>query len=140
MLAGRTSLIAAMAVLVTVATGCSNTNSPVEGTSSGTATATVQNGVQVVTLTTGNDLRFHPSTIVVHPGKVKVVLKNTAASGPPHNLLVTGFPADFVPTVGAGRESSATFVAPAPGSYGFVCTIHEAQGQKGTLVVEPGSP
>lgn len=140
MLAARTSLIAALAVLATAATGCSSTDSPVEGKQAGTATVTLDKGVQVVTLTTGNDLRFHPSTIVVHPGKVKVVLKNTAKSGPPHNLQVTDLPGAYVPTIGAGQSRSVTFTAPAPGTYGFVCTIHAAQGQKGTLIVKPGSP
>lgn len=126
---------AAAAAVVALA-GCSNTQAPAaSGGHPGTATASESDGVQVVTITTGNDYRFHPSTIVVHPGKVKVILKNTAKTGAPHNFRVTDFPADFVPLTGAGDTSAATFTAPSPGRYRFVCTIHVRQGQTGTLVV-----
>lgn len=130
------ALLAAAAVALTA---CSNAQSASEKRPrTGTGTASIDGGVQVVTLTTGNDYRFHPSTIVVYPGRVRIVLDNTARSGAPHNLQVTGLPAAFVPTVGAGNTTMATFTAPAPGEYTFVCTIHEAQGQTGKLIVKPG--
>jgi plastocyanin len=65
-----------------------------------------------------------------------VTLKHEG-TGAPHNLSVVGLPADFVPLVRAGQTSTASFTAPAPGTYRFVCTIHEAQGQTGSLVVLP---
>ena len=46
-----------------------------------------------------------------------------------------GFAADFVPLTAAGQTQAATFTAPAPGTYTFVCTIHVKQGQTGTLIV-----
>ncbi len=67
---------------------------------------------------------------------MRITLKHEG-KGAPHNLSVVGLPADFVPIVQAGQTSSATFTAPAPGRYRFVCTIHEAQGQTGMLVVLP---
>lgn len=121
-----------------VLSACSNTQAPAaSGPHDGTSTASTVAGVQTVTLEAGSDYRFHPSTIVVHPGRVKVILKNTARSGAPHNFTVTQFPADFVPAAGAGTTQEATFVAPAPGRYQFVCTFHVEQGQTGTLVVTP---
>lgn len=132
---------APFAAAVAVLAACSNTEAPpAKGPHNGTASASDDAGVQTVTLTTGNDYRFHPSTIVVHRGKVRVVLKNTATGGAPHNLQVTGLPGAFVPLATAGRTTMTTFTAPAPGRYKFVCTIHVRQGQTGTLIVKAGSP
>ncbi len=36
-----------------------------------------------------------------------------------------------------GQTVSSTFTTPSPGRYEFVCTIHQALGQTGTLVVLP---
>ena len=90
--------------------------------------------VQQVTIVVSDTYRFDPDVITVHPGKVKITLMHTG-TGAPHDLSVLGFPADFVPLVQPGGTSSATFIAPAPGSYKFVCTIHVTQGQTGTLIV-----
>lgn len=103
----------------------------------GTATASAVDGVQQVTVLTGTDLRFNPSTIVVHPGTVRIVLVNTAkpGAGAPHDITFTGLPRADVPTTYAGRQSAVTFTAPARGRYTFRCSIHAAQGQTGTLIV-----
>lgn len=136
MVSGRVGvLLTALAVL----TGCArvpevNTR-PHPGTATATAAAT---GLQQVVVRAGLDLRFHPSTIVVHPGRVRILLVNTAdkGAGAPHNLTFNGLPgADNVPDVQAGYAAAATFVAPAPGTYSFVCTIHAAQGQTGKMIV-----
>jgi plastocyanin len=117
--------------------GCTNTASPVNRRPhTGTATASTVNGVQQITIDTGDDYRFHPSTITVHPGKVTVILHHTGTSAP-HDFQVTNFPADFVPLTVGGQSRQATFIAPAPGRYQFQCTIHLAQGQTGTLIVLP---
>lgn len=117
--------------------GCSNGSSPVNrAPHTGTATPTVVNGVQQVTLEVGADDRFHPSTIVVHRGKVEVTLKHDD-SGAPHDWSLTGFPGAYVPIVNGGQSRSVSFMAPSPGSYPFVCTIHAKLGMTGTLVVRP---
>jgi plastocyanin len=118
-------------------TGCSNRASYINRTpQSGSTTATPIGGVQQITLKAGDDYRFTPDTITVHPGKVTITLVNTGA-GAPHDFSLTGFPGDAAPLAQAGASSTATFEAPAPGRYQFVCTIHVAQGQTGTLVVLP---
>jgi plastocyanin len=130
------ALVIALAVLTACARQAEVNTRPHTGT--GTATP-ASDGVQQVSVDTGVDLRFHPSTLVVHPGKVRIVLVNTAKPGvgPPHNLTFDGLPgADSVPDVQAGYEASATFIAPAPGTYSFVCTIHANQGQTGKLIVK----
>lgn len=130
----RASLVMALVVLA----GCSNRESPTnKRPHSGTGTASVQAGVQTVTMTSGVDLRFHPSTVVVRPGLVRIVLVNTAkpGAGPPHDVVFNGLPAADVPLAVAGQTQSVTFTAPAPGTYSFVCSIHARQGQSGKLVV-----
>lgn len=138
----RRSVLACIALVALAATSCSNRESSVnKRPHAGAGTASTVDGVQQITITTGPDLRFHPSTITVHPGKVRIVLENnaTGSGGPPHNLQVNGLPGAFVPLTAAGRIGVVTFTAPAPGRYKFVCTIHEQQGQNGVLVVQPGA-
>jgi plastocyanin len=120
------------------ATACSNRESGVNRrpTTGATTAAAEPDGVQHVTISADDTYRFTPSTITVHPGKVEITLINKG-SGAPHDLSVTGFPADFVPLASSGQTTTATFVAPAPGKYQFVCTIHVTQGQTGTLIVLP---
>ena len=116
-------------------TACSNNRSAVNRRpQTGTATASAVAGVQQVTIDAGDDFRFHPSTVVVHPGRVRVILHHTG-TGAPHDWSLTGLPKDFVPLVSAGQTGQVTFVAPPPGRYPFVCTMHAAQGMSGTLVV-----
>ena len=102
----------------------------------GSTTASATDGVQEVVITTDQSYRFSPSTITVHPGRVRIVLKHIG-TGAPHDWSLQGFPADYVPLVSAGETGSVEFLAPAPGTYQFVCTIHVKQGQTGTLVVLP---
>lgn len=120
-------------------TACSNTTSSVNRRPhEGSATASDVAGVEQITIE-ANDLdRFVPSTIYVHAGKtVRVILVHTG-TGAPHNWSLNGFPSAFVPLITAqGQQGTVTFVAPSPGRYQYVCTIHLAQGQTGTLVVLP---
>jgi plastocyanin len=125
----------------TVLAGCSNNQAPVNKrghTGTGTASAGA-GGVQTVVVTSGVDLRFHPSTIVVHPGRVRIVLDNTSkpGAGPPHDLQFGDLPGASIGTTIAGQEQAVTFTAPAPGTYSFICTIHAAQNQTGKLIVRP---
>jgi len=136
-MARRATLVVAALLLLA---GCSNRESPInKRPHPGTATASPVGGVQQIVVTTGNDLRFHPSTLVVHPGRVRIVLENAPAggSGPPHNITFSGLPGANIPDTYADHSSSVTFTAPAPGTYNFVCTIHAAQGQTGKLIVKP---
>jgi plastocyanin len=127
------SAIAALAVLA----ACSNTKAAINRNPQvGATTAAVVNGVQQVTITVDDRYRFNPSTITVHPGTVTITLVHKGR-GAPHDFQVVGFPADAVPVTEHGQTKSATFVAPSPGRYQFICTIHVKQGQTGTLIVLP---
>jgi plastocyanin len=128
------ALLAAGTVLIT---GCTNSQGAINRNPRvGATTATVVNGVQHVTLVVDDRYRFNPSDVTVHPGRVTITLVHKG-TGAPHDFQVVGFPADAVPVTGHGQTNSATFDAPSPGTYRFVCTIHEKQGQTGTLTVLP---
>jgi plastocyanin len=117
-------------------TGCETQSAINREPHAGSTTASATDGVQDVVITTDQNYRFSPSTITVHPGKVRITLKHVG-TGAPHDWSLQGFPSDYVPLVSAGQTKSVQFTAPAPGTYKFVCTIHVAQGQTGTLVVLP---
>jgi plastocyanin len=134
----RRRVVVAAAALALLA-GCSNREAAVtKGPHNGTGTASPVGNVQQITITTGVDLRFHPSTIVVHRGQVRLVLKNipTDGGGPPHDVKFTGLPVGNVPLTAAGETQSVSFTAPSPGTYDFECSIHAAQGQRGKMIVK----
>lgn len=119
-------------MLCVVLAGCSSS-----APHTGATTAVVQDGVQQVTVKAGDDYRFDPSTITVHPGKVRIVLVNNG-KGAPHNWQLPVLPVgDWVPLTAAGQTAQVTFTAPAPGEYQYVCSIHLKQGQTGELIVLP---
>jgi plastocyanin len=134
----RRLVVVAVAALALPA-ACSNREPAVtKRPHSGTATASTVGNVQQITITTGVDLRFHPSTFVVHSGRVRLTLKNvpTEGGGPPHDINFSGLPAGNVPLTTSGESQSVSFEAPSPGTYNFVCTIHAAQGQTGKMIVK----
>lgn len=130
--AAAATLLAGSLVLA----GCQSQSAINREPHAGATTASASGGVQDVVITTDQRYRFAPSTITVHPGRVRITLKHVG-TGAPHDWSLQGFPADYVPLVSAGQTRSVEFVAPAPGTYKFLCTIHVAQGQTGTLVVLP---
>ena len=130
---GRGSAAALVAVAALLA-GCQTESSINREPHAGSTTAALTGGVQEVVITTDQRYRFSPSTITVHPGKVRITLKHVG-TGAPHDWSLQGFPDDYVPLVSPGQDKSVEFLAPAPGTYKFVCTIHVVQGQTGTLVV-----
>ena len=138
MLVRHVSRVLAALAAVALLPGCANRESPInKRPHSGTAVASDIGGIQQVVIRSGLDLRFHPSTIIVHPGRVRIVLVNTAnpGAGPPHDLQVHDVPRADVPLATAGQVQSVTFTAPAPGTYSFICSIHVNQGQTGKMIV-----
>ena len=138
--AGRTRAVslAALAVLVAgwLVAGCQSQSAINREPHAGSTTASAVAGVQEVVITTDQSYRFTPSTITVHPGKVRITPKHVG-TGAPHDWSLLNFPADYVPLVSPGQTRSVEFTAPWPGTYKFVCTIHVPQGQTGSLVVLP---
>ncbi|MEP7019025.1 MAG: plastocyanin/azurin family copper-binding protein [Pseudonocardiales bacterium] len=130
----RAAAMAGCAVLVLAS--CTNTQASINRRpQGGTATASAVDGLQQIIVKTGDTYRFDPATIIVHPGRVRVVLINTG-KGAPHNWTLRGDAIGLgTPLASSGETKTATFDAPAPGRYRVVCTIHEKQGQTGQLVV-----
>jgi plastocyanin len=102
----------------------------------GSASASIVDSTQQITVKAGDTYRFDPTTIIVHPGRVRVVLINEG-HGAPHDWTLLDRPGGAVPLASAGQTTTSSFIAPAPGNYTFVCTIHRKQGQTGKLVVLP---
>ena len=134
---GRRSALASTIVLgLVTGAGCTSRGVANREPYLGSESASSVNGVQEITLRVDKTFRFTPSAFSVHPGRVRVVLHHTS-TGSPHTWQLIGFPGDYVPMVSDGQTASVTFDAPAPGSYTFICTIHERQGQTGTMTVLP---
>ncbi len=127
---------AVLLIVPVLLAGCQTKSAVEREPHTGSTTAAATAGVQEVVITTDEDYRFTPSTITVHPGKVRITLKHVG-TGAPHDWSLQDFPAAYVPLASAGETKSVEFTAPAPGTYKFVCTIHVPQGQTGTLVVLP---
>lgn len=137
MIPARRAVAVAGILIAVLSAGCSNTKgAATRQPYSGSAAASVVNGVQQVTLTVGPSFRFDPSTITVHPGQVKLTLHHTG-TGSPHDWQLSVVPGAYIPELGDNETQSVSFTAPAPGKYQFVCTIHLRQGQTGTLIVLP---
>ncbi|HEU5271093.1 MAG TPA: cupredoxin domain-containing protein [Jatrophihabitans sp.] len=127
-------LVGSLLAVAGLSAGCQSQSAINREPHAGSSTAVAVAGVQQVTITTDQSYRFSPSTITVHPGKVRIVLRHVG-TGAPHDWQLLGLPDDYVPLVTPGQQKSVEFTAPAPGKYTFVCTIHVAQGQTGTLIV-----
>jgi plastocyanin len=93
-------------------------------------------GVQAVDVDVGDDYRFSPAVINVQVGRIRLTLHHVG-QGAPHTLYAAAVPGMQITLVRSGETQSVQFTATRPGRYQFVCTIHEAQGQTGTLVVAP---
>lgn len=129
------ALVSLSAAIAAALSGCSGQTAAQKAPHTGSATASTVNGVQQVTVHV-TDFRFHPSTITVHQGRVRVILINDGG-GTPHDWQLPKFPSDWVPLTNNGQSKQTTFTTPGPGRYQFVCTIHTQQGMTGTLVVLP---
>jgi plastocyanin len=123
------------------------------GGSSGAATGTAQrsapsslgtvtkgaDGVQQVTLQTGDDYVFTPDHFTVAPGKVRLTVRNVAKQLT-HNFTFSanGGPAPIsatIPILAPGQQQTVAFTATAAGDYRFECSFHVQLGQVGTMTV-----
>ena len=91
-------------------------------------------GVQAVDIDADDANHFHPSLVNAQTGPLRVSLHHVG-TGAPHNWTATDLPGARVPLARGGETRTARFVVGRPGDYRFVCTIHEAQGSVGRLVV-----
>lgn len=91
-------------------------------------------GVQAVEVDADDANRFHPSLVEARPGPIVLTLRHVG-KGAPHNWSARAVPGARAPLARAGESRTVRFKVNRPGDYRFVCTIHEAQGSVGRLVV-----
>jgi plastocyanin len=104
----------------------------------GTVT-TAPDGVQEITLQTHDDYVFSPSTFTVHPGTVRLTVRN-AAKQLTHNFRFTPGKGPEpisaeIPLLAPGDSKTITFTVTAPGDHPFECSFHTQLGQVGTMTV-----
>lgn len=87
---------------------------------------TSQNATTLTRPLTVKDSAFHPNCFSVASGSTLSVVNDDVLG---HNFTVTG--TDIAVPLPHGQTREAT--VPAPGTYDFLCTIH--QGMRGTFIV-----
>jgi plastocyanin len=146
--APRSGLLAGLLLTALLAlavlTGCSNQEPTLPAATRTTggdvgAVSTAADGVQEITLETGDDYVFTPGTFTVAPGQVRLTVRNTADQLT-HNFMFTKGtgPAEItqqIPVLAPGESKTIEFTVTAPGDYLFECTFHAALGQVGTMTV-----
>ena len=136
------TLLAGPLLAAGVLAGCGGSGDEAAAPSAEAAEGTVttaEDGVQEITLRTGDDYRFAPAVFTVVPGTVRLTLENTADQYT-HNFLFTegAGPAPIgeeIPVLGPGESETIEFSVAAPGEYPFECSFHTALGQVGTMTV-----
>ena len=106
------------------------------------AVSTTADGVQEITLETGDDYVFTPDTFTVAPGTVRLTVRNTADQLT-HNFLFTAGEGpeeitEQIPVLGPGASETIESTVTAPGDHPFECSFHVALGQVGTMTVSAG--
>lgn len=91
--------------------------------------------VQHVTIVGNDHLRFVPSAVHLHPGSVRITLKDTGAY--PHNIVIPAlrFTSQSVTGDPGGTVASFTVDFAHKGRYRFFCAYHQSAGMVGTFVV-----
>jgi plastocyanin len=141
---GPVGALVSGALVLAVLTGCSNSEPTLPEVTRAAAAdvgvvQTAPDGVQEITLETGDDYAFQPNAFTVAPGPVRLTVRNTAKQLT-HNFLFTQGkgPADIaeqIPFLGPGDSKTIEFTAGAAGDYPFECSFHLALGQVGTMTV-----
>lgn len=91
-------------------------------------------GSQTITLQMTDLLRFEPSQIVVHPGKITVTLAN--AGKEPHQFELPDLNVS-TGNIPVGTTTSVTFTIPQGAkTYAFDCAYHTSEHMVGTLTVQ----
>ncbi|HVV29799.1 MAG TPA: cupredoxin domain-containing protein [Mycobacteriales bacterium] len=93
-------------------------------------TAVDRDGVQVLEVKAGDDLRFQQTDLRATTGKIKINLDVTGRV--PHNLAFTDGNKGSTGTT-SDATTSVTLQFDKPGTYHFLCTIHPKM--RGTLTV-----
>jgi plastocyanin len=90
---------------------------------------------QRVTITGTSALRFRPSVIHVHTGKVRITLRDSGSY--PHNIVIPALGVTSRTVTGDPGDTRVSFTVTFrhPGRYPFHCQYHASAGMAGTFVV-----
>jgi len=137
----RDAAVVLSVMLAAASSGCAANPEPAEPQRSAAAdeVSVGSDGVQSITLVSGDDFRFVPAEFTVRPGQVRVTLDN-AATQLTHSL---DFPPsvspddieESIPVVAPTESDTIEFSVSTPGEYAFICSFHEAQGHTGLMTV-----
>ena len=112
--------------VVALVVGCAGDGAAIPDGGSGTSGITISTA-------SGERLAFEPAEMTVAgPGRLEFTFRN--GSTLPHNMVFTGGLSGGTRTIVApATEDEVVIHLPAPGSYPFVCTIHD--GMAGAIIV-----
>jgi len=85
-------------------------------------------GVQQVTLSVDDQLRFHPARVIAHVGPIRIMLRDVGTVS--HALLLPGA---SIQEISGGTIGSVTLTFNQPGVYRFTCAYHSSDGMSGEL-------
>jgi plastocyanin len=137
-------LLLAVLLGLAVLTGCTNSQPTLPAATRTTggdigAVRTAADGVQEITLATGDDYVFTPAAFTVAPGQVRLTVRNTAKQLTHAFAFTAGKgPAQIaqkIPVLAPGQSQTIEFTVTAPGAYPFECSFHAMLGQVGTMTV-----
>jgi plastocyanin len=133
----------ALAVGALLLGGCGVQSSPSSAAASSSGprpgqVVTSADGVQHVTLQTGDDYMFTPMTFTVKPGKVALTVTDTGHDVSHDFNFSSGNPQPIGASIlllTAGTSKTIDFTVSTPGAYKFQCSFHIDLGMVGTMTV-----
>lgn len=137
----RTAALVLSAVLAAGLAGCAESADPAESEPRAVTgeVSLGSDGVQSITLVSGDDYRFVPDAFTVTPGQVRVTLNNEATQLTHSFEYPSGrSPQDIeesIPVVAPAESDTIEFSVSTPGEYAFICSFHEPQGHAGVMTV-----
>lgn len=130
------ALLVGAAVMLLVLAGCTSQVKGSDGPQKGDVMVSAgADGVQAVTIDATSNYRFVPATVRVKVGPVRITLSNKGGAGTHSLAFKPGGPTAEIPFLSPGDAKSIDFTVGTPGTYQFICTFHEALGQRGNLIV-----
>jgi plastocyanin len=141
---GLPALLGGLLLVLGLLAGCDNSQPTLPAATrspdaSAGAVHTGSDGVQEITLETGDDYVFTPAVFTVAPGPVRITVRNVAKQLTHAFRFTPGTgPAaisEQVPVLAPGASDTIAFTATAGGDYPFECSFHAALGQVGTMTV-----
>jgi plastocyanin len=99
---------------------------------------TSADGVQHVTLQTGDDYMFRPMTFSVKPGEVALTVTDVGHDVSHNFLFSDGNPQPIganILLLTAGSKKTIDFTVTTPGAYRYECSFHTDLGMVGTMTV-----